>query len=135
MALDMTQLRTALEYSWDDKTSYMGVFSDENISLGQCYSTSRVVQFFFPKTEIVEGEVWNGQESHKHFWNFLKSNESEYHIDLTWQQFPKGSIVKGWKIRERETLGDSKETIERIELLKQRVKGYLANHECSNINL
>ena len=129
MKCDMTQLREALEASWDHKTSYMGVSKDGNSSLGQCYSTSRVVQIFFPETEIVEGQVWNGTESEKHFWNILQSGGSEYHIDLTWQQFPKKSKVTDWKIRDRRSLGDSKETLLRIEILRNRVNEYLAKAE------
>ena len=122
----MIQLREALEASWDAKTSYLAVSVDGNGALGQCYPTSRVVQLFFPETEIVEGEVSTGKRTEKHFWNLLKSDKVEYHIDLTWQQFPEGSVVKHWKVRDRAKLNDSQETILRVELLHLRVKAYLS---------
>lgn len=127
MQIDLTQLREALEASWDKKTSYQAVLEQGKPALGQCYPTSRVIQFFFPDTEIIEGEVWTGESTEKHFWNLLNVGDSQYHIDLTWQQFPSGSVVKSWKIRDRETLGDSQKTIDRVELLHKKVKDYLSN--------
>jgi hypothetical protein len=128
--IDMLQLREALEASWDKATAYKGVFTEGNPALGQCYPTSWVIQSFFPETEIVEGEVWNGTEIEKHFWNVLKVGDTLYHIDLTWQQFPAGSSVRSYKIRDRETLNDSQQTIDRCELLRTRVIDYLeSKHE------
>jgi len=125
--MDMAKLREALEASWDSKTSYLNVAEEGNPALGQCYPTSRVVQIFFPATEIVEGEVWTGKSAEKHFWSVLKIGELLHHIDFTWQQFPHGSVIKSYKIRERETLNDSQKTIERIKLLHERVMTHLAN--------
>lgn len=127
MQIDLTLLREAIEASWDEKTSYNNVSEQGNPALGQCYPTSRIVQFFFPDTEIVEGEVWTGIDTEKHFWNSLKINDQQYHIDLTWQQFPHGSVVKSWKIRDREKLGDGQKTIDRVELLNERVRNYLSD--------
>ncbi len=125
MEIDLNQLREAFEMSWDEKTSYQMVFKRNNSALGQCYPTSRVIQLFFPEVEIVEGEVWTGRNIEKHFWNLLKTDGVESHIDLTWQQFPNGSIVRTWKVREREALGDSQETIGRVNLLFERVNDYI----------
>ncbi len=127
MKVGLTRLREALEASWDEKTSYKAVVESGNPALGQCYPTSRVIQFYFPNTEIIEGEVWTGDGMEKHFWNLLDIDGSQYHIDLTWQQFPNGSVVKNWKIRDRKTLGDSQKTIYRVELLKKRVKDYMSS--------
>ena len=124
----MLKLREAVEASWDSKTSYLSVAEDGNPALGQCYPTSRVIQHFFPNTEIVEGQIWTGVQTEKHFWNLLKSKDgSVYHVDLTWQQFPPGSIVKSYKIRDRETLGDGPATIRRVGLLLERVNAYFLN--------
>ena len=123
----MTQLREALEATWKPDTAYLKVSEKGNPALGQCYPTSRVLQFFFPELEIVEGQVWTGKSMEKHFWSILTVNDEDYHIDFTWQQFPFGSSVKDYKIRSRETLGDSEETIKRVELLHNRVKEYLAS--------
>lgn len=126
MKVEMTQLREALEASWDDKTSYKGVNTKGNAPLGQCYSTSRVLQLFFPKAEIVEGEVWTGETVEKHFWVILECDECRCHLDFTWQQFPESSIVKSWKIRDRENLNDGEETIRRVSILHERVVEYLS---------
>src|SRR6478672_11656621 len=111
----MLELREALEASWDTATSYGGVSETGNPALGQCYPTSWVVQQFFSEVEIVEGEVWTGKTVEKHF-----------HIDFSWRQFPAGSAVRSFKIRDRETLGDGPATIKRRELLLERVTSYLA---------
>ena len=121
----MLELREALEASWDAATSYGGVSEPGNPALGQCYPTSRVVQHFYPEVEIAEGEVWTGKSVEKHFWNVLVSENNEYHIDLTWQQFPAGSVIRSFKIRDRKTLGDRPATIERCNLLRDRVVRYL----------
>ena len=127
MKTDMTQLREAFEATWKPDTAYLKVSEKGNPALGQCYPTSRVAQFFFPEMEIVEGQVWTGKSTEKHFWNILIADGQEYHIDFTWQQFPFGTSVKSYKIRNRETLGDGEETVKRVELLHDRVKEYLAS--------
>jgi len=119
--ISLLQLREALEASWSSDTSYLGVWDSNNPALGQCYPTSRVVQHFFPKTEIVKGEVWNGKELHIHFWNRLQVSETVYDIDLSWQQFPHGSFVKKSEVLDRDKLGDSDKTIKRCDLLLQKV--------------
>lgn len=122
---DLIYVRQALEASWGVDTSYRGVQQDGNPALGQCYPTSRTVQYFFPDTEIIKGKVWNGKEVETHFWNGLLVNDILYHIDLTWQQFPAGSLVREYAIVDRYSLGDSEQTIERCALLTQRVLDYL----------
>jgi hypothetical protein len=125
--IDLLELREALEASWDEKTSYLGVKKAGNPALGQCYPTSRVVQYFFPETEIIKGKVWNGKELEIHFWNGLYVGEVLYHLDLSWQQFPTQSSVREFTVLDRNTLNDSQGTIERCELLLQRVKKYVEN--------
>lgn len=127
--LDLLCLREALEASWDEKTSYQAVKEKGNPALGQCYPTSRVIQHFFPETEIVKGKVWNGKEIETHFWNMLKVKDDLYHIDLTWQQFPQGSKVREYTTLDRNRLGDSEPTVKRCELLLERVNNYLQNQK------
>ena len=55
--VDLPHLREALEASWGEKTSYLAAKKAGNPSLGQCYPTPRVIQHFFPETEIVKGKV------------------------------------------------------------------------------
>ena len=119
--IDLLRLREALEASWDAETSYGGTVKLGNPAYGQCYPTARVVQHFFPETEIAEGEVWTGHGVEAHYWNVLDHAGTLFHIDPTWQQFPAGSSVRSFRIRDRTTLGDSQETIRRVEILLLRV--------------
>lgn len=121
----MTRLREAIEASWSVDTAYLGAHEEGNPALGNCYPTSRVLQHFFPKMEVIEGIVRTGKQDEKHFWNMLIADGVEYHIDLTWPQFPHGSIVKEYKIRDRETFGDSEPTVKRIDTLLTRVTDFL----------
>ncbi len=135
----------ALEASWDEKTSYQMALREGNPAFGQCYPTSRVIQFLWPEIEIVEGEVWTGESIEKHFWNLLVTDGVECHIDLTWQQFPDGSEVKNWRVRERESLGDGQDTVDRVSLLFERVSRHISlqlyqieattSEQCSNYAL
>ncbi|MGY4283853.1 hypothetical protein ACVWXO_003073 [Bradyrhizobium sp. LM2.7] len=66
----MLFLREALEASWDRQTDYGASEKAGNPTLGQCYPTSRVelspkvgdgfsrvVQHYYPATEIIKGKV------------------------------------------------------------------------------
>ena len=121
----MLRLRNALEASWDRQTAYGAVEQVGNPALGQCYPTSRVVQHFYPATEIVKGKVWTGESEEVHFWNCLKVGDELYHIDFSWRQFPAGSIVREFVILDRCNLNDSEATLQRCALLLKRVEGYL----------
>lgn len=129
METDFDQVSDALEVSWDRYTSYQMVFDENNPALGQCYSTARVIQLLFRDAEIVEGEVWTGNRIEKHFWNLLLIDGVERHIDLTWIQFPEASEVRKWRVRPRESLGDSQETVDRVNLLFERVMDYISRHK------
>lgn len=122
-------IREALEASWCVETSYGEVSDINNPALGQCYPTSRVIQHFYPETEIVQGQVKTRSGTETHFWNLLESKGYEYHIDLTWQQFPYGTVVKEWEIRRRDQLGDSGTTITRVNILLARVEDYLSGNK------
>lgn len=123
--INLLELRQAIEESWDEKTSYLNVKQDGNQALGQCYPTSWLIQQYFPEMEIIKGTVISDSKEDIHFWNILKVNEIEYHIDLTWQQFPVGAHVKSYSILDRKKLGDGPETIKRCEILSRRVKAHL----------
>jgi len=123
--IDFLKMREALEASWDEKTSYMGAKKTGNPAPGQCYPTSWVVQHFFPEMEIVRGFVWNGKGIEKHYWNVLETKDGLIHIDLTWQQFPHGSCVRGFETLDRNELNDTEPTIKRCETLLERVTRYL----------
>jgi hypothetical protein len=69
----MFRLREALEASWDGQTAYRAVGRAGNPAFGQCYPTSRVVQHYYPATEIIRGKVWTGESEVIHFWNGLHS--------------------------------------------------------------
>jgi hypothetical protein len=123
----LPRLAAALEASWDRRTAYGGVAQPGNPALGQCYPTARVVQFFYPETEIACGEVWTGSTTECHFWNVRGSGPQAEWIDLSWQQFPPGSVVRHFKLLDRHRLGDSPHTLERCTLLLRRVLAHLAD--------
>jgi len=96
-----------------------------NPALGQCHPTSHVVQHFYPATEIIKGKVWTGAEEETHFWNGLPVGDEWYHIDLSWQQFPAGSVVREFVVLDRQQLADTEASIQRCALLLKRVEGHL----------
>lgn len=119
--ISLDQLRSALEISWRPDTAYLQVHEPGNPALGQCYPTSRVVQWFFPSFEIARGEVSTGTSLEAHFWNIDPSESPPRHLDLTWQQFPAGTRVASFAMLCRDALNDSPPTVARCELLLQRV--------------
>ena len=123
----MLRLREALEASWDTQTAYQAAEKAGNPAFGQCYPTSRVVQHYYPGTEIVKGKVWTGKNEEIHFWNGLPVGDGLHHIDLSWQQFPAGSVVREFVVLDRQNLGDTEATIQRCALLLKRVENYLRN--------
>jgi hypothetical protein len=124
--VDLERLRAAVAASWDHRTAYRGLTRPGNPAFGQCYPTSRVVQFFYPEVEIACGDVWTGAVTECHFWNIRGSGPHAEWIDFTWQQFPPGSVVKHFKLLDRRHLGDSPPTVERCALLLRRVLARLA---------
>ena len=128
MSLDqdfMLRLRAALEASWDRLTAYQAVEKAGNPAYGQCYPTTWVVQQYYPATEILKGKVWTGESEEIHFWNGLLVGDTWYHIDLSWGQFPPGSVVREFVVLDRNDLGDSAATVERCALLLRRVEAFL----------
>ena len=128
-AVSLPQLRAALEASWDRSTAYLGAYQPGNAALGQCYPTSRVVQWFFPRLEIASGEVDTGSALEAHFWNIDPASEPAEHVDLTWQQFAEGARVTRFTILDRNALNDSPPTVARCQLLLDRVLLRLARDE------
>jgi hypothetical protein len=123
----MLRLREALEASWDSLTAYGAVKKAGNPALGQCYPTARVVQHYFPATEIIKGLVWTGEREEIHFWNGLLVSGNWYHIDFSWNQFLFRSVVREFAVLDRHELGDSEATLERCALLLNRVEVFLSN--------
>lgn len=121
----MLRLREAITASWDKRTAYLEVEQAGNPALGQCYPTSWTLQHYYPETEIIKGYVWTGEALEVHFWNGLRIGVDWYHIDLTWQQFPAGSIIQEFAVIERQELNDSETTMLRCALLLKRVDDYL----------
>ena len=124
----MPLLRAALEASWDRLTAHDAIEQPGNPALGQCYPTARVVQHYFPATEIIKGTVWTGQADETHFWNGLRVGDAWHHFDLSWQQFPAGSLVREFTMLDRHHLGDGDVTLQRVDLLLRRVRAYLEHH-------
>ncbi len=127
MRVDLARLAKAIEACWDHRTAYRGITRPGNPGFGQCYPTSRVVQIFYPEVEIACGEVWTGSSTECHFWNIRGSGDDAEWIDLSWRQFPVGSVVQQFKLLDRRHLGDSPPTLERCALLLRRVLAHLAH--------
>lgn len=121
----LARLRVAIEASWDADTAYQGAVRPGNPAFGQCYPTARVVQWFFPELEIACGDVDTGDSVESHFWNVDVADGAARHVDLSWQQFPPGSTVRGFDLLDRDTLNDSPPTVERCVLLLERVFAHL----------
>jgi hypothetical protein len=120
-AVTLPRLSSALEASWDRRTAYLGACRPGNPALGQCYPTSRVVQWFFPRLEIACGEVDTGSGFEAHFWNVDPACSPAEHVDLTWRQFAPGSKRGRFKILDRGALNDTPPTVARCKLLLSRV--------------
>ncbi len=131
MRVELGRLATAIGASWDHRTAYRGLIQPGNPAFGQCYPTSRVVQLFYPEFEIACGDVWTGSATECHFWNICRSGEHAEWIDLSWKQFPAGSVVKAFKLLDRRLLNDSPPTVERCTLLLTRVLAHLSKHPLS----
>ena len=86
-----------------------------------------MVQWYYPDAEIVSGKIWTGLRLEQHFWNEFRSEGRTEWVDLSWKQFPSGSLVKDYKVLDRETLGDSQGTLDRCSLLLRRVQDRLSN--------
>jgi hypothetical protein len=125
--ISLPRLRSALESSWSPFTAYREAYEPGNPALGQCYPTARVVQWFFPRFDIVAGEVDTGSNVEAHFWNMDQALESAERIDLTWQQFPAGSRILKSRVLDRRSLGDSPPTVLRCRALLQRVLAQLSS--------
>ena len=117
----LVQLHAALEASLEPDTAYLGVHEPGNPALGQCYPTSRVVQWFFPALEIASGKVETGSALEAHFWNIDVSQDPARHVDLTWQQFTPRAEVTSFTVLDRNHLNDSAATVARCERLLRRV--------------
>ena len=122
----LLRLREALEACWDRQTSYQAIEQTGNPALGQCYPTSWVVQHYYPAAEIIKGKVWTGHRQEIHFWNGLPAGDLWYHIDLSWQQFPHGSVVQEYVVLDRHNLGDGEAAVQRCRLLLKRVEAHLS---------
>ena len=124
-SVSLAQLRWALETSWRPDTAYLGVHRPDTPALGQCYPTSRVVQWLFPELEIASGEVDTASGLEAHFWNVDPRADPPEHVDLTWRQFPPSSKIVEHKLLDRDNLGDSPPTVLRCRLLLERVLAQL----------
>ena len=123
--VDLSDLTWAVEASWDYLTSYQGAIEVGNPALGQCWPTSRVVQWFYPEYEIAKGEVWTGSSIEQHFWNVNGDTHECKHLDLSWKQFPEQSVVRSFLVLDRNNLGDSERARRRCSILLERVLAHL----------
>lgn len=122
-APSLDALRDALAASWDEHTAFRGITVPGNPAYGQCYPTARLVEHFHPELAVVVGEVDTGAAHECHFWNIGADGT---HVDLSWQQFPPGSVVTRFEHLDSALHPDSPATIARCDLLLRRVQAALA---------
>ena len=82
-----------------------------------------------PPPKSSKGVVLAGGGEETHFWNGLLVGDDWYHLDLSWQQFPPGSVIKEFFVLDRDNLGDSEATVQRCALLLKRVQERLGTSE------
>ncbi|OWK27758.1 YunG family protein [Sphingomonas dokdonensis] len=126
--IEVSTLVRALEASWDHLTAFRGDTRAGNPAFGQCYPTSRVVQWFYPEYEIAKGEIWTGASLEEHYWNVRRVHGEDEFLDLSWRQFPSGSTIRGFSLLDRQAPGDSVRAKDRCALLLGRVLFYLSRH-------
>lgn len=117
------RLQRALEAAWHSSTAYLGAERPGNPAYGQCYPTARLVELFHPDLRVVAGRVDTGNGIEDHFWNLGPDGT---HVDLSWQQFPPGSVVVDFEPLDSELRPDGPGTRERCRLLRERVLARLA---------
>lgn len=117
-ALDLEDLRGALESAWSEATSADSErWTGSNPAWGQCAVTALAVQDYLGGT-LLRGEV--GPISH--YWNVLPSGEE---IDLTLRQFGDGVLVENVEPRTRDHVLSYPETQRRYDLLARLVRAHL----------
>lgn len=121
----LTELEQAIKDSWNKDTchpAYADKWTYENPALGQCAVTALVVQDYFG------GYILNNEEYH-HYWNKIKGKN----VDLTRVQFPENLEIKADRAVMRNSIlkgmaAIQARTLQRYELLKQRVKDKIKNN-------
>jgi hypothetical protein len=126
--MEVEQLLTALEHSWDATSSYFSEWSKDNPARGQCAVTSLVAQDYLGGDIVRFIVEFNGKQE-KHYVNLVNDEL----IDLTMSQFPDNAIFKPSVLNVkpfdsvREKLLSNKDTATRYNHLKSEVEVYLAN--------
>jgi hypothetical protein len=125
MPPSLLALARSLRASWDELTAYQGKFDPANPSAGQCYPTSRVVEWFYPDYEVVRGEVLTQAGIEQHFWNVRVGSVDAQKIDLSWDQFPPASTIVRFEFLFSNAFADSAGTQGRCLLLLTRALRHL----------
>lgn len=109
--------------AWSKETSYTPEkYSEDNPSEGQCAVTTLVVNDFFGGSFMRAEVRLPGGVTTSHYWNLLSFGQ----LDLTWTQFPKGTIILEAQEVDRERLlpPDNVWMQERYTTLKEKVNSY-----------
>lgn len=122
----LIQLREALEHSWDKETAYsVENYENHDPAWGQCAVTACVVYNYF-KCALIKGKVTMPDGSTtSHYWNNIDGVD----VDLTWRQFPVGSVVSERKTADFYDLMENEWTNQRFRRLLGRVKNYFYDHK------
>jgi hypothetical protein len=108
-----------IQAAWSRDTSYWpDKWSPENRASGQCAVTALLVQ------DLVGGDIWRGWvDGQPHYWNRADGEP----IDLTWEQFPGGSVRRIDVPVNRLILLSDEGTRRRYELLSERAASATAS--------
>ena len=115
--MDISALKEAFDFSWDESTAH-GEWHPSNRSKNQCVPTALIVQ------DYLGGAIFEiGYKRTKHFINIIDS----VFVDFTAGQFRDGEYpdLSNPKHRGRNVLLRVKHVKHRYELLKERVEEWL----------
>jgi hypothetical protein len=129
--MEIEALEKALRASWDENTCARGwkrKWTKERPSEGQCAVSSLIVHDYFGGKLVRNATV-------RHVWNILPGGKK---CDLTRDQYPQQLLIEEDEILDRHKMiygyrGKRMKVLERYELLKSRVDGYLSRGNISNL--
>ncbi len=115
--MTLKQLQNALLKSYSEETAYpdwQNKWNKRKPTIGQCAITALLVQFYFG------GEIYK-HNIEDHYFNFINGEV----IDLTKEQFDYRLDYSNSQLKQPDLTKAN--TLERFELLKNRVENYLNN--------
>lgn len=125
--MHLGDIKKAIIESWDKDTcypEYADEWTQENPSYGQCAVTALIIQDYFG------GDLLYCKHNN-HYWNRLPDNKD---VDLTLEQFPRGTVICFDEVKSRDTVLNCESalkasTLKRYKLVKKRVEDKLKKRQ------